>query len=100
METSSPVFRRSFSLPTPKPATSPDPQVEVLFNLPSVRIVAFTTSSTTIRPESRNGSSAVEEKPGTLPWVSRFERTIAVGMYYGNLLLLGGINTCFMAHFF
>ncbi|KAG9229639.1 inheritance of peroxisomes protein 1-domain-containing protein [Amylocarpus encephaloides] len=79
MDSSSPVLRRSFSLPPPKSVATPDPQVEVLFTLPSVRIVAFTTSISTTRYEVKNGSPAAEDKPGTLPWVSRFERTIAVG---------------------
>ncbi|KAH6677481.1 inheritance of peroxisomes protein 1-domain-containing protein [Halenospora varia] len=76
---SSPVLKRSFSLPPSRSASSPDPQVEVLFNLPSVRIVAFTTSASPLRPGSNNGSPIVEDAPGTLPWVSRFERTIAIG---------------------
>lgn len=76
-----PAIRRSFSLPPPKSAINPDPQVEILYNLPSVRIIAFTTSTTSFRPGSSNGSAIVEEKPGTLPWVSRSERTIAIGTY-------------------
>jgi hypothetical protein len=86
-----PIARRTFSLPSlpsARLASSPDPQIEVLFTLPSVRIIAFTTptststsaSSSTSRPSSSNGNYVVEEAPGTLPWVSRFERTIAVGM--------------------
>jgi hypothetical protein len=55
-------------------ASIPDPQIEVLFNLPSVRIVAFTTPSSIYRPGLSHGNLAVEEAPGTLPWVSRFER--------------------------
>jgi len=73
--------RRSSSLPVGRLASSsPDPQIEILFTLPSVRIISFTTSSKpTSRPSSSNGSVVVEEEPGTLSWVSRFERTIAVG---------------------
>ena len=74
--------RRSSSLPVGRLASSsPDPQIEILFTLPSVRIISFTTSSKpTSRPSSSNGSVVVEEEPGTLSWGSRFERTIAVGM--------------------
>ena len=75
-----PVARRAFSLPAARPASNPDPRIEVLYNLPAVRIVAFTTQSPTTRPGSRNGSPVVDEVPGTLSWVSRFERTIAIGM--------------------
>ncbi|RDL32447.1 uncharacterized protein BP5553_08903 [Venustampulla echinocandica] len=80
---SSPVVRRSFSLPpsNSKGPSSPDPQVEILYNLPSVRIVAFVTTSTNSarRTSLSYGSPIVEDEPGTLPWVSRAERTIAVG---------------------
>ncbi|KAK0101540.1 hypothetical protein ONS95_006707 [Cadophora gregata] len=73
--------RRSSSLPVGRPpSTSPDPQIEILFTLPSVRIISFITSSkSTSRPGSSNGPADIEEEPGTLSWVSRFERTIAVG---------------------
>ncbi|CAG8954190.1 hypothetical protein HYFRA_00005810 [Hymenoscyphus fraxineus] len=78
--TSKPTARRSVSLPPPRSAINPDPQVEILYNLPSVRIVAFTTSSTAaIRQSSSHESPIIEEQPGTLPWVSRSERTIAIG---------------------
>jgi hypothetical protein len=74
-------MKRSFSLPAQpsKPSLSPDPTVEILYTLPSARIVAFTSSSTT-RPSSSNGSPVAADQPGTLSWVSRFERTLAVGM--------------------
>ncbi|KAH7369954.1 inheritance of peroxisomes protein 1-domain-containing protein [Rhexocercosporidium sp. MPI-PUGE-AT-0058] len=76
-----PAPRRSSSLPVGRlTSSSPDPQIEILFTLPSVRIISFTTSSRpSSRPGSSNGSMLVEEEPGTLSWVSRFERTIAVG---------------------
>lgn len=80
MASSSPVFRRTVSTPVARNPSTPDPQIEVLFNLPSVRIVAFVTPSSTYRPGSSHGSpTVVEETPGTLPWVSRAERTLAVG---------------------
>ncbi|CZT42558.1 uncharacterized protein RSE6_02483 [Rhynchosporium secalis] len=76
-----PTPQRSSSLPVGRlAASSPDPQIEILFTLPSVRIILFTTSS---KPSSRPGSSSglitLEEEPGSLPWTSRVERTIAVG---------------------
>ncbi|KAH6721401.1 inheritance of peroxisomes protein 1-domain-containing protein [Leptodontidium sp. MPI-SDFR-AT-0119] len=76
-----PAPQRSSSLPVGRLASSsPDPQIEILFTLPSVRIISFTTSSKpSSRPGSSSGSIIVEEEPGTLSWVSRFERTIAVG---------------------
>lgn len=74
------MITRSFSQPVARTASTPDPQIEVLYNLPSVRIVAFTTPNSIYRPGSSHGSPAVEEDtPGTLPWVSRYERTIAIG---------------------
>ncbi|KAL2072349.1 hypothetical protein VTL71DRAFT_11692 [Oculimacula yallundae] len=76
-----PAPRRSSSLPVGRlTSSSPDPQIEILFTLPSVRIIAFTTSSKPLsRPDSSSGSIIVEEVPGTLSWTSRLERTIAVG---------------------
>lgn len=83
-----PATKRSFSLPpqsASRSASSPDPQIEILYNLPSVRIVQFnagktaTVTTSSSRPSSSSGSPAVDEKPGTLSWVSRIESTIAVG---------------------
>lgn len=76
---STPTPRRSYSLPASKTASSPDSQIEVLYNLPSARIIAFTTGTTTSRSSSNIGSPIVEEKPGSLSWSSRSERTIAIG---------------------
>ncbi|PBP19204.1 hypothetical protein BUE80_DR009982 [Diplocarpon rosae] len=80
--TTTPLARRSSSpLVGRLASSSPDPQIEILFTLPSVRIISFTTTSSKVssRPGSSNGASIVEDEPGTLSWVSRFERTIAVG---------------------
>jgi hypothetical protein len=73
--------KRSFSLPAQptKSSSSLDSTIEILYTLPSARIVAFITSSTA-RPSSSSGSPVVEDQPGTLSWVSPFERTLAVGM--------------------
>ncbi|PBP18715.1 hypothetical protein BUE80_DR010289 [Diplocarpon rosae] len=77
-----PLARRSSSPSVGRLASSsPDPQIEILFTLPSVRIISFTSTSSKFSPGSgsSNGASIVEDEPGTLSWVSRFERTIAVG---------------------
>ncbi|TVY19191.1 hypothetical protein LARI1_G002338 [Lachnellula arida] len=79
------MITRSFSQPVARTASIPDPQIEVLYNLPSVRIVAFTTPNSIYRPSSSHGSPAVEEDaPGTFPWVSPYERTIAIGCVDGD----------------
>ncbi|EKD14213.1 uncharacterized protein L3040_003647 [Drepanopeziza brunnea f. sp. 'multigermtubi'] len=71
--------RRSVSLPPPRLASSsPDPQIEILFTLPSARVISF-SSKPSSRPGSSSGATNTEEEPGTLSWASPFERTIAVG---------------------
>ncbi|KAK6582584.1 hypothetical protein PZA11_004992 [Diplocarpon coronariae] len=76
-----PIARRSSSpLVGRLTTTSPDPQIEILFTLPSVRIISFTTSpKPSLRPGASNGAPSAEDESGTLSWASRFERTIAVG---------------------
>jgi hypothetical protein len=76
-----PISRRSISLPSPQSASGPDPQIEVLYHHPSARIISFTTSNPTSQSSPITSSPGGEEEPGSLSWVSRFERTIAVGMY-------------------
>jgi Inheritance of peroxisomes protein 1 len=85
-----PMARRAASQPIQRTASGSDSQIETLFNHPSARVISFTTSSQpTSRLGSSSGSSRVEEAPGTLPWVSRSERTIAVGAFnYHNAPLL------------
>ena len=74
-----PVPRRSASLPVQKPSGA-DPQTEILYTLPLARIVQFKTSGSISKRASFGGDTpVVEEEAGTLSWVSRFERTIAVG---------------------
>lgn len=80
-----PPPRRHSTVPS---SFQPDPQrtatgtaangsVETLYNHPSVRIVAFTAGKSAFdRP-----GPAQEEKPGTLPSSSQFERPIAVGAF-------------------
>jgi hypothetical protein len=76
-----PISRRSISLPSPQSASGPDPQIEVLYHHPSARIISFTTSNPTSQSSPITSSPGGEEEPGSLSWISRFERTIAVGMY-------------------
>ncbi|KAI0165057.1 inheritance of peroxisomes protein 1-domain-containing protein [Hypoxylon sp. FL1284] len=72
------------SPPQPKsasPSTSSRPEdlVETLYNHPSVKIIAFTSthhSSLFSRPSATEG-----DQPGALPASSRLERTIAVGPF-------------------
>ncbi|TVY34623.1 hypothetical protein LSUB1_G004476 [Lachnellula subtilissima] len=49
------MITRSFSQPVARTASTPDPQIEVLYNLPSVRIIAFTTPNSIYRPGSSMG---------------------------------------------
>ena len=61
-----------------------DPGVETLYIHPAAKIISFSTSAGSIRPSTSNGRAAtIEEKPGTLPWNTRVERTLAVGMIRG-----------------
>ena len=76
-----PVSKRSFSLPTPRPAGG-DSEIEILYVIPGTRIISFSSSS------SPNGIPGREEEPGSLLWTSRFERTIAVGMRLGLVGLM------------
>ena len=84
------IPRRSASLLVPRLPSGPDPQVEVLFNLPSARIISFQTAgSISKRVSPSSDSLRLDEEAGTLSWVSRFESTIAVGMDSYALVLLG-----------
>lgn len=83
-----PLPRWAVSLQSPRPLpspSSPDPQVEILHTLPSARIVSFETVKTTGKRASGGGDGSgldqelQKEEVGTKDWVSRFERTIAVG---------------------
>lgn len=76
--------RRHSTVPTtfqpapPRPAQEQvtNGSVETLYNHPSVKIVAFTAGKSAF---DRIGS--LEEKPGTLPSSSQFERSIALGAW-------------------
>lgn len=60
--------------------TSPDPQIETLYAHPYAKVLSFNAvAPSDARPISRDSSVSVDEAPGSLPWTSRSERTIAVG---------------------
>jgi hypothetical protein len=85
---STPAPRRSVSLPPARlSSSSPDPQIEILFTLPSARIISFSSKSSS-RPGSSSGAINIEEEPGTLSWASTFERTIAVGKFSAPVIEL------------
>jgi hypothetical protein len=82
--------RRSFSLSSPPPCSSArsggskgsEDLVEILFNHPFVKIVAFTTNQ---RSSYALSDISTEPLPGSLPPLSKLERTIAIGMLTGTL---------------
>lgn len=57
---------------------SPEDFVETLYNHPSVKIIAFTS---TLRNPIGSSTSDKDPPPGTLPASSHLERTIAVGQF-------------------
>ncbi|KAJ0116737.1 hypothetical protein J7T55_009887 [Diaporthe amygdali] len=81
-----PAPRRHSTVPTsfqpapsrpPSNSVSSNGSVETLFNHPSVKIVAFSAGKSAF---DRPGPGS-EDKPGSLPSSSQFERTIAVGAF-------------------
>lgn len=54
--------------------------IDTLYSHPSVKIVSFTAGPRNV-PASpgREAAPPAEPEPGTLPWSSQLERTIAVG---------------------
>ncbi|KAK0610507.1 inheritance of peroxisomes protein 1-domain-containing protein [Bombardia bombarda] len=82
--------RRVFTAPTysahaPQPASSSRPGdglVDTLYDHPSVKIVSFMAGHRSMSLSSRTSSSpAITDEPGSLPWSSQMERTIAVGPF-------------------
>lgn len=63
-------------------ASKQDSQIEILYSLPDARIVEFKPSNINSYHLSINENIAAQVEPGTLPWASRFERTIAVGLLH------------------
>lgn len=80
--------RRNFTAPIDsqiqRPSTSAGEishaLVDTLYSHPSVKIISFTAGNRppTLGPTPPNTPTSVE--PGSLPWSSHLERTIAVGM--------------------
>lgn len=86
---SEPAFsapRRVFTAPTyvappleQTSSTTAGGLVETLYNHPSVKIVAFTAGPRPVFSRGKGIAPPVEIEPGSLPWSSQLERTIAVG---------------------
>lgn len=53
--------------------------VETLYNHPSVKIVAFIAGPRPVFNRGKGIASDAEIEPGSLPWSSQLERTIAAG---------------------
>ncbi|KAI1856485.1 uncharacterized protein JN550_013798 [Neoarthrinium moseri] len=77
--------RRSLSVSSTssRPGTSSGPKggdesIETLYNHPSVKIIAFTSSQ---RPSYGGATLFEDPKPGSLPASTQLERTIAVGPF-------------------
>jgi len=80
--------RRAFTAPirpaSPQPAPpsqSTEGLVDTLYDHPSVKIVAFTAGSRPFQISSRASLAPYDVEPGSLPYSSQIERTIAVGGY-------------------
>lgn len=74
-----PYQRRASSPASITPYSPPHPQIEILLSLPDARIVEFKPPGLDSRPIKKNENALIDVEPGSLPWASRFERTIAVG---------------------
>lgn len=55
--------------------------VETLYNHPSVKVVAFNAGPRPAFSHGKGVASPVEVEPGSLPWSSQLERTIAAGQF-------------------
>lgn len=71
--------RRVFTSPLPPSAPQPaGGLVDTLYYHPNVKIVSFTAGTSFLFNRQRaTGGSDIE--PGSLPWSSQLERTIAIG---------------------
>ncbi|KAF3015389.1 hypothetical protein E8E14_012460 [Neopestalotiopsis sp. 37M] len=79
MSVSSASSSRSFASSAATASRAPDESIETLFDHPSVKIIAFTSSQ---RASSIGASDLfAEPKPGSLPASSKLERTLAVGPF-------------------
>ncbi|TPX09588.1 uncharacterized protein E0L32_009189 [Thyridium curvatum] len=80
------VFTAPVAATAPEPAGSPstaDGVVETLYVHPSAKIVAFTAGPRNFSISPRAGVPA-DIEPGSLPWSSQLERTIAVEIPVGD----------------
>ncbi|RKF74897.1 hypothetical protein GcM1_237102 [Golovinomyces cichoracearum] len=74
-----PISRSASRSSSASPLSTSNSQIEILYSLPDARIVEFKPSALNFKSVARTESAVIEAEPGTLSWVSRFERTIAVG---------------------
>ncbi|POS83091.1 hypothetical protein EPUL_005968 [Erysiphe pulchra] len=58
----------------------PHSHIEILLSLPDVRIVEFKPLGLDSKSINTKEYALREVEPGTLPWSTRFERTVAVGL--------------------
>ncbi|KLU84522.1 hypothetical protein MAPG_03563 [Magnaporthiopsis poae ATCC 64411] len=76
---------RSQSPSPAAPAATPSGGIETLYSHPSVKIIAFSAGPRTLFAVGASGRGLVapvdDIEPGTLPWSSQLERTIAVGPF-------------------
>ncbi|OIW26382.1 hypothetical protein CONLIGDRAFT_683368 [Coniochaeta ligniaria NRRL 30616] len=80
--------RRVFTAPTyagpsseQTSSTSGGGLVETLYNHPSVKVVAFNAGPRPVFSRGKGIAPPVEVEPGSLPWSSQLERTIAAGQF-------------------
>ncbi|KAK3376027.1 inheritance of peroxisomes protein 1-domain-containing protein [Lasiosphaeria ovina] len=55
--------------------------VDTIYDHPAVKILAFTAGPPWVPPSSRSANAPPEVEPGSLPWFSQTERTIANGPF-------------------
>lgn len=67
------------SAPETTSSTNNGGSVETLYNHPSVKIVAFTAGPRPVFSYGKDVAPPPEIAPGSLPWSSQLERTIAAG---------------------
>ncbi|KAH8903887.1 hypothetical protein BR93DRAFT_971483 [Coniochaeta sp. PMI_546] len=87
-DSSFPGPRRVFTAPTyagpssdQTSSTTSDGLVETLYIHPSVKVVAFNAGPRPVFSHGKGIPSPAEIEPGSLPWSSQLERTIAAGQF-------------------
>ncbi|KAB5533580.1 inheritance of peroxisomes protein 1-domain-containing protein [Coniochaeta sp. 2T2.1] len=79
--------RRVFTAPTysgpsaEQTSTSKDGAVETLYSHPSVKVVSFSAGPRPVFGHGKGIAPPPEIEPGSLPWSSQLERTIAAGQF-------------------